>query len=91
MDVRGEEARKRVPRLPDIPHDTDKIDQAALALLYLSRYEGASTWKGLDWDVMGRLYQRGYISNPVTKAKSIGLTDSGMREAVRLFRVLFKP
>ena len=91
FDVRGEEARKRAPRLPDLPHDIDKIDQAALALLYLGRHEGASTWKGFDWDVMGRLYQRGYISNPVTKAKSVGLTDAGMREAVRLFPVLFRP
>jgi hypothetical protein len=91
LNLRGEEARKRTPRLSDLPHDIDKIDQAALAVLYLSRYEGAATWKGFDWDVMGRLYQRGYITNPVTKAKSIGLTDAGMREAVRLFRALFKP
>ena len=27
-----------------------------------------------------RLHQRGYITNPVTKAKSIGLTDAGMRD-----------
>jgi len=41
--------------------DTDKIDQAALALLALGRHEGNRAWKAFDWEVMGRLHAKGYI------------------------------
>ena len=50
--------------------DTDKIDQAALALLALGRHEGYRAWKAFDWEVMGRLHVKGYITDPVGKAKS---------------------
>jgi hypothetical protein len=57
-------------------YDTDKMDEYTLALLYLvthERQEGmeARAWKGFDWDTMNRLYDKGYISNPVGKAKSV--------------------
>jgi hypothetical protein len=45
--------------------DQDKIDQAVLALLSLGRHESDRTWKAFDWEVMGRLHQKGYISDPV--------------------------
>ena len=51
--------------------DTDKIDEAVLALLYLNLHEGARVWKSFDWDAMNRLHEAGYISNPVGKAKSV--------------------
>jgi hypothetical protein len=86
-----EEAQKNLPRLSDIPHDVDKIDQAALALLLIGRHEHYSTWKGIDWEVMRRLHERGLISNPVGKAKSVGFTTMGIHEAERLFRTLFAP
>jgi hypothetical protein len=35
--------------------DTDKIDDAVLALLYLTLHDGFRAWKGHDWDVLGRL------------------------------------
>ena len=54
-----------------LPVDPDKIDQAVLALLSLGRHEGNRTWKSFDWEVMGRLHQKGYISDPVGKAKSV--------------------
>jgi len=69
--------------------DSDKIDQAALALLVLVRHDGNRVWKSFDWDVMGRSYSKGYISDPVGKAKSVVLTDEGAREAERLLQVLF--
>jgi predicted protein tyrosine phosphatase len=50
--------------------DQDKLDQAVLALLSLGRHDGFRTWKGFDWEVMGRLHQKGDISDPAGKAKS---------------------
>ena len=45
--------------------DTDKIDDAVLALMLLGRHDVFRTWKSLDWDAMDRLHAKGYISNPV--------------------------
>jgi len=71
-------------------YDTDKIDEYTLALLYLvvsERHEGfgARAWKGFDWDTMNRLHQKGYISNPIGKAKSVGMTEEGFLKAKELF------
>jgi hypothetical protein len=69
--------------------DTEKIDEAVLALLYLTLHEDARAWKGFDWDAMNRLHEKGFISNPVGKSKSVLLTDKGLQESARLFRKLF--
>ncbi len=69
--------------------DTDKIDDAVLALLYLTLHEERRAWKSFDWDAMNRLHEKGYISDPVGKAKSVALTDEGLRESERLFKKLF--
>ena len=69
--------------------DTNKIDDAVLALLYLGLHDGARAWKGFDWDAMDRLHEKGFISNPAGKAKSVVFTEEGLREAERLFRELF--
>jgi hypothetical protein len=69
--------------------DNDKIDEAVLALLYLTLHDGARAWKSFDWDAMNRLHEKGYIMNPVGKAKSVVLTEDGLREAERLFMKLF--
>ena len=70
--------------------DTDKIDEAVLALLYLTLHDGVRAWKGHDWDALDRLYRKGMIDNPVGKAKSVVLTDEGLSESERLFRKLFE-
>lgn len=70
--------------------DHDKIDQTVLALLQLGRHEGYRTWKGFDWDVMGRLHAKGYISDPVGKSKSVLFTEAGLKESERLFNILFR-
>jgi hypothetical protein len=69
--------------------DTEKIDEAVLALLYLTLHDGSRAWKGLDWDALNRLYEKGFISNPVGKAKSVVLSDKGLQESERLFSKLF--
>jgi hypothetical protein len=70
--------------------DTDKIDEAVLALLYLTLHDGVRAWKGHDWDALNRLYRKGMIDHPVGKAKSVVLTDEGLSESKRLFRELFE-
>jgi len=69
--------------------DTDKIDEAVLALLYLTLHDRFRAWKGFDWDALDRLYRKGLICDPVGKAKSVVLTDEGLAESERLFRELF--
>jgi len=69
--------------------DSEKIDEAILALLYLTLHDGVRAWKGFDWDSMNRLHEKGFISEPRGKAKSVVLTDEGLRESERLFRKLF--
>lgn len=69
--------------------DNEKIDEAVLGLLYLTLHDRARAWKSFDWDAMNRLYEKGYIYDPVGKAKSVVLTDKGLQEAERLFKKLF--
>ena len=70
-------------------YDADKVDEAVLALLYLTLHDGARAWKSFDWEAMNRLYEKGYISNPVGKTKSVVFTEEGLGEAERVFRQLF--
>ena len=70
--------------------DNDKIDEAVLALLHLTLHDGGErAWKSYDWDAMNRLHEKGFISSPVGKAKSIRLTEQGLKESERLFEKLF--
>lgn len=69
--------------------DTDKIDDAVLALLHLTLHDGRRAWKTFDWDVMDRLHRKGMIDNPANKAKSVVLSDDGLRRSEALFSALF--
>lgn len=69
--------------------DTEKIDEAVLGLLYLTLHEQSRAWKSMDWDALARLHKKGFIDDPVNKAKSVVLTDAGLREAERLFEKQF--
>jgi hypothetical protein len=70
-------------------YDADKVDEMTLALLYLVMHDrdedGARAWKGFDWDTMNRLHEKGYISDPVSKSKSVFMTPEGCRKAEELF------
>ena len=64
----------------------DRIDEAALALLHLGVHEpkpgrGARTWKSFDWDAMEGLHQKDQIANPVGKARSVFVTEAGLRRS----------
>jgi hypothetical protein len=81
---------------PKLPVDTDRIDDAALALLLLGvcqkdPFSGAlRTWKSFDWGVMNRLHEKGLIDDPVSKAKSVWLTEDGVKRAEAVFDELFR-
>jgi len=68
--------------------NTGKIDEIVLALLYLGLHEDNRAWKGFDWDAMQRLHEKGFITDPVGKAKSVLFTEDGLRESQRLFKAL---
>jgi hypothetical protein len=70
--------------------NTDKIDDAALALLYLTLHDGYRAWKGMDWDVLGRLHDKGMIDDPVGKVKSVVFTEEGLRRSRELFEKMFE-
>ena len=69
-------------------YDEDKVDEMVLALLYLtsSRDKYATrAWKGFDWQVMDRLHEKGYISDPRGKSASVVLSEEGTRISKELF------
>jgi hypothetical protein len=72
--------------------DGEKLEQTVLALLHLTSFEihhRPRAWKGQDWQVMNALHQKGYISDPATKAKSVALTEEGAKLSKELFEKLF--
>lgn len=69
--------------------DEEKIDEAVLALLFLGVHDGFRTWKSFDWDAMERLHEKGLISNPVGKAKSVEFSEEGLRRSEQSFMRLF--
>jgi len=73
-----------------MPLNTDKIDDAALALLYLTLHDDYRAWKGFDWGVLGRLQDKSMIHDPIGKVKSVVFTEEGLQRAKALFEEMFK-
>ena len=73
-----------------MPLNADKIDDAALALLYLTLHDDCRAWKGFDWEVLGRLHDKGMIDNPVGKVKSVVFTQEGLERAKTPFEAMFE-
>ncbi|MDS9469613.1 DUF6429 family protein [Paracoccus sp. MBLB3053] len=69
--------------------DEDKIDDCALALLFLTLDRDHRAWKGFDWAVLQRLHDKGYIGDPVNKAKSVWLTQEGAARSRALLEAYF--
>ena len=74
----------------------DKVDKMTLALMYLTTFkeklsgqEIIRTWKGYDWDILNRFYEKGFIGDPVGKAKSVILTEEGAKLSEKLFEEYF--
>ncbi len=68
--------------------DRNKLEEVAMAMLSLTMFGDRGVvraWKGLDWDLLDALHTRGWISDPVSKAKSVVLTPEGEAAAQELF------
>jgi len=76
-----------------VSYEKNKVDDFTLALLYLVMHNedeyGARAWKGFDWETMNRLHNKGYIGDPVGKAKSVFVTLEGSKKAKELFNFYF--
>jgi hypothetical protein len=55
----------------------------------LGLHEVDRIWKEFDWEAMNRLHEKGFISDPRGKAKSVAFTEKGLIEARRLLQELF--
>jgi hypothetical protein len=71
-------------------YNQNKVDETVLALLYMTLHDYNRAWKGFDWDVMDRLYQKGFIQDTKNKNKSVVLTEEGLQRSEALFRTLFQ-
>lgn len=72
--------------------DGERLEHTVLALLYLNSFKeglGRRAWKGFPWTVMDALHEKGYISNPATKNKSVWLSEEGAKLSEELFEKLF--
>ena len=75
--------------MAELELDTEKLDDAALAILSLTLHDGNRVWKGLDWAITDRLHAKGMIADPVGKAKSLVLTDDGLARAEAVLAAMF--
>ena len=64
-----------------------------LALLGLNMFKdryGMRAWKGHSRDAMDRLHEKGYISDPKSKARSVMVTEEGAQRSLELFEKHFE-
>jgi hypothetical protein len=73
----------------DVKLNEQKVDESVLAVPWLALHDECRVWKTIDWEVMDRLHEKGFISNPASRAKSVVLTEEGLAEAERAARKLF--
>ena len=70
--------------------DEDRVDDAVLALLLIGLHDHDMAWKGFPWTALDRLHEKGMISNPRSKAKSVAFTEEGLHRSGLLLEALFK-
>lgn len=75
--------------ISDMDYDRTKIEEAVLALLAIFSFDGGRAWKGFSFEVMDRLHDQGFIDDPKGKAKSVGLTESGLEHGGKIAERLF--
>lgn len=66
--------------------DHERLAEVGMAILGLTAHDEHGVvlvWKGLDWDLMNLLYEKGWIENPVNRNKSVMLTEEGAKLADR--------
>ncbi len=81
--------------MPEPEIDTELIDEAVLALLFLTLHKDRASeplwraWKSFDWEAMARLHAKELIFDPVGQAKSVVLTQEGQRRCEEAYYRLF--
>jgi len=73
-------------------YDRNKVDEVVLAIMWLVMHEDgpvSRAWKGFDWDALDRLHEKGLISNPKSRAKSVVLSDEAVELSEKLFKKYF--
>ena len=71
--------------------ESEVLEDVVLVLLYMFSWKEkvapdfsvARAWKGYSFDVLDSLQEKGYISSS-HKAKSVIITDEGLKKAVKL-------
>jgi hypothetical protein len=51
--------------------DEDKVDDAVLALLWLTLHNERCAWKGFDWATTDRLHKKGHDRRPSQQVEVI--------------------
>ncbi len=72
--------------------DREKLSEAALAMLGLTAHDAhgvVRAWKGLDWDLLDLLFEKGWIADPKGKGMSVAFTDNGARLAEEFLKKHF--
>ena len=69
--------------------DTKKIDDAVLALLYLTLHDQSHASKGFAPEALSRLHESGMIEDMDDSSDSIELTPDGLQRAKTLFNSMF--
>jgi hypothetical protein len=72
-----------------VDYDENKVEEVVLALMYLTLHEEVRAWKGFDFRVLDRLYEKGFIRDPKSKARSVVLTEEGRARSEELFKKHF--
>ena len=72
--------------------DEEKLAEVGLALLWLGVHgddDYLRAWKGMDWDLLDLLHEKGWITNHVGKQKSVVLSPEGAKLAKQYFEKHF--
>lgn len=72
--------------------DSEKLAEVALAILSLTVHGsefGSRAWKGLDWELLDLLCEKGWIYEPKGKTKSVSLTKEGEKLCFEYFEKYF--
>ena len=73
-------------------YDEEKVDDYTLALMYLVMHGdkyATRAWKGFDWDTLDRLHEKDLIADPKSKARSVVMTEEGVKKSRELFEEFF--
>jgi len=74
-------------------YNKDKVDEVTIALMWLVLHSdnvNTRAWKSFDWETMNRLHEKGLISDPKSKSKSVVLSEEAVKLCEELFQKHFK-